>query len=106
MRIAAELIATGRASHAWLGAQVNSDIATRGARIIDVVKQRPPQPETVSAVLPRVHVENASAMRPVDALRAWLRDNIPSTALPVSMRRLRNPPRPAARTTTKAKQRA
>ena len=32
MRIAAELIATGRASHAWLGAQVNSDIATRGRR--------------------------------------------------------------------------
>src|SRR6185312_8251597 len=72
MRIAAELIATGRASHAWLGAQVNSDIATRGARIIDVVKQRPPQPETVTALLPRLHVENASAMRPVDALRARL----------------------------------
>ena len=105
MRIAAELIATGRASHAWLGAQVSSDIATRGARIIDVVKQRPPQPETVTALLPRVHVENASA-RQVDALRAWLRDNIPSTALRVSMRRLRNPPRPAVRTTTKAKQRA
>ena len=62
--------------------------------------------KTVSALLPRLHVENASAMRPVDALRAWLRDNIPSTALPVSMRRLRNTPRPAARTTTKAKQRA
>ena len=106
MRIAAELIATGRASHAWLGAQVSSDIATRGASIIDVVKQRPPQPETVTALLPRLHVENASAMRPVDALRAWLRDNIPSTALPVSMRRLRNPPRPAARMTTNAKQRA
>ena len=51
------------------------------------VKQRPPQPETVRALLPRLHVENASAMRQVDALRAWLRDNIPSTALPVSMRR-------------------
>ena len=35
------------------------------------VKLRPPQPETVTALLPRVHVENASAMRPVDALRAW-----------------------------------
>ena len=70
MRIAAELIATGQASHAWLGAQVSSDIATRGASIIDVVKLRPPQPETVTALLPRLHVENASAMRPVDALRA------------------------------------
>ena len=35
------------------------------------VKQRPPQPETVTALLPRLHVENASAMRQVDALRAW-----------------------------------
>ena len=41
MRIAAELIATGRASHAWLGAQVNSDMATRGARIIDVTPGSP-----------------------------------------------------------------
>ena len=51
------------------------------------VEQRPPQPETVTALLRRLHVENASAMRQVDALRAWLRDNIPSTALRVSMRR-------------------
>ena len=50
------------------------------------VKQRPPQPKTVTALLPRLHVENASAMRPVDALRAWLCDNIPSTALRVSLR--------------------
>ena len=50
------------------------------------VKQRRPQPETVAALLRR-HVENASAMRQVDALRAWLRDNVPSTALRVSMRR-------------------
>src|SRR6476646_11233481 len=28
--------------------------------------------KTVSALLPRLHVENASAMRPVDALRARL----------------------------------
>src|SRR6476619_4701250 len=57
-----------------------------GASIIANVKQRPPQPETVTALLPRLHVENAAAMRQVDALRAWLRDNILSTALPVSMR--------------------
>ena len=43
MRIAAELIATGRASHGWLGAQVSSDIATRGARIIDVTPVAPPR---------------------------------------------------------------
>lgn len=45
------------------------------------VKQRPPQPKTVTALLPRLHIQNASAMPQVDALRAWLRDNIPSTTL-------------------------
>jgi putative serine protease PepD len=41
MRIAAELITTGRATHAWLGAQANSDVATRGARIVDVTPGSP-----------------------------------------------------------------
>ena len=41
MRIAAELIATGRASHAWLGAQVSNDMSTRGARIVDVTAGSP-----------------------------------------------------------------
>lgn len=41
IRIAGELIATGRASHAWLGAQVNSDMAARGARIVDVTAGSP-----------------------------------------------------------------
>ena len=41
MRIAAELIATGRASHGWLGAQVSSDMAARGARIVDVTAGSP-----------------------------------------------------------------
>ena len=36
LRIVAELIATGRASHAWLGAEVVDDITTPGARIVDV----------------------------------------------------------------------
>ena len=36
LRIVAELNATGRASHAWLGAQVVNDITARGARIVDV----------------------------------------------------------------------
>ena len=51
------------------------------------VKQRPPQPERLRRCCARLHVENLSATRQVDALRAWLRDNIPSTALRVSMRR-------------------
>ena len=41
IRIAAELIATGRASHGWLGAQVSSDMTTRGARIVDVTAGSP-----------------------------------------------------------------
>ena len=41
MRIAGELIATGRASHAWLGAQVSSVMAARGARIVDVTAGSP-----------------------------------------------------------------
>jgi putative serine protease PepD len=35
-RIAAELVATGRASHGWLGAQVSSDMDPYGAKIIGV----------------------------------------------------------------------
>jgi S1-C subfamily serine protease len=35
-RVAAELIASGQASHGWLGAQVSSEVNTDGARIISV----------------------------------------------------------------------
>lgn len=41
MRIASELIATGHASHGWLGAKVSSDTAARGARIDDVTAGSP-----------------------------------------------------------------
>jgi putative serine protease PepD len=41
MRIAAELTATVRASHAWLGAQVSNDMFIRGARIVDVTAGSP-----------------------------------------------------------------
>jgi putative serine protease PepD len=41
MRIASELIATGHASHGWLGAKVSSDLAARGARIDDVTPGSP-----------------------------------------------------------------
>ena len=51
------------------------------------VEQRPAQPETVTALLRQLHMDKASAMREVDALRAWLRDNFPNAALRVSMRR-------------------
>jgi putative serine protease PepD len=41
MRIASELIATGHASHGWLGAKVSSDMTARGARIDDVTPGSP-----------------------------------------------------------------
>ena len=40
-RIAAELAATGRASHGWLGVQATSDVDAHGARIIGVVSGGP-----------------------------------------------------------------
>jgi putative serine protease PepD len=40
-RIAAELTATGRASHGWLGVQASSDLAAHGARINGVASGSP-----------------------------------------------------------------
>ncbi len=40
-RIAAELIATGRASHAWLGAQVSGDADPHGAKVVRVESGSP-----------------------------------------------------------------
>ena len=40
-RIASELIATGTASHAWLGAQVGTEMDAEGARIVGVTSGSP-----------------------------------------------------------------
>jgi putative serine protease PepD len=40
-RIAGELVATGRASHAWLGVEAKSDPNSYGARVIDVTSHSP-----------------------------------------------------------------
>ena len=40
-RIAGELIATGRATHGWLGVQASNDVSSRGARIIGVTDSSP-----------------------------------------------------------------
>jgi putative serine protease PepD len=40
-RIAAELTATGQASHGWLGVQASSDLAAHGARINGVASGSP-----------------------------------------------------------------
>jgi len=55
-RIAAELIATGRASHAWLGAQASGDADNAGARIISVTSDSPAEAAglTVGAVVTKV----------------------------------------------------
>jgi putative serine protease PepD len=43
-RIAAQLAATGRASHGWLGVQASSDLAADSARINGVASGGPPRP--------------------------------------------------------------
>jgi putative serine protease PepD len=48
-RIAAELLATGRASHAWLGAKVSSDTDPHGAKIIGVESGSPAEAAGLTA---------------------------------------------------------
>jgi putative serine protease PepD len=48
-RIAAELMATGRASHAWLGAQVSGDRDPYGAKIIGVERGSPAEAAGLTA---------------------------------------------------------
>jgi putative serine protease PepD len=48
-RIAGELTATGRASHAWLGAQVSSDTDPYGAKIIGVESRSPAEAAGLTA---------------------------------------------------------
>ena len=45
------------------------------------------QPETVAKLLRQLGLRNASAAQEADALRAWVRDNVPNQALRVSIRR-------------------
>jgi putative serine protease PepD len=66
-RIARELIATGRASHAWLGAQVSNETTCHGARIIGVTGGSPAASGGLStgAVVTRIDdhpVESSAAL--------------------------------------------
>jgi hypothetical protein len=45
------------------------------------------QPETVATLLRQLGMHNASGVQQADALRDWVRANVPNTALQVSMRR-------------------
>jgi hypothetical protein len=44
-------------------------------------------PETVAKLVRPVGLRNASAVQQADALRAWVRDNVPNPGLRVSIRR-------------------
>ena len=45
------------------------------------------QPETVATLLRQLGVRNASGGQEADALRAWVRGNVPNRALRLSIRR-------------------
>jgi hypothetical protein len=44
-------------------------------------------PETVAKLVRQVGLRNASAVQQADALRAWVRDNVPNQGLRLSIRR-------------------
>jgi putative serine protease PepD len=75
-RIADELIATGKATHASLGVQVTSDKGTPGAKVVDVV----PNGAAASAGVPKGVVVTKVDDRPInsaDALVAAVRSKAP-----------------------------
>jgi putative serine protease PepD len=80
MRIAAELIATGHASHGWLGAQVSGDMATRGARIVDVT---PGSPAAAAGLTPGAVVTEVGdhVIDSGDALIAAVQSRAPGTSI-------------------------
>ena len=75
-RIADQLIATGKASHASLGVRVSSDASTHGARIVDVTNSGP----AATAGLPKgavVTKVDDRAIDSADALVAAVRSRAP-----------------------------
>jgi putative serine protease PepD len=80
IRIAAELIATGHASHGWLGAQVSGDMATRGARIVDVT---PGSPAAAAGLTPGAVVTEVGdhVIDSGDALIAAVQSRAPGTSI-------------------------
>ena len=75
-RIADQLIATGKASHASLGVRVSSDATTHGARIVDVINSGP----AATAGLPKGAVVTKLDDRVIDgadALVAAVRSRAP-----------------------------
>jgi hypothetical protein len=59
-------------------------ISIESSKLVDELSM---QPETVAKLLRQLGLHNASALQEADALRAWVRDNVPNQALRVSIRR-------------------
>jgi putative serine protease PepD len=76
-RIASELIATGRASHAWLGVQAENELNTYGARIVGVASGSPAAAAGLStgALVTRV---DGQPVPNADALIAAVQSKAPS----------------------------
>jgi putative serine protease PepD len=79
-RIAGELIATGRASHAWLGVRVIDDPDTDGARIVDVASQSPAAAGGLSSGVLVTRVDSR-AVRSANALIAAVQSKPPSAPM-------------------------
>jgi putative serine protease PepD len=79
-RIAGELIATGRAAHAWLGAQARDDPNTYGARIVGVASGSPAAAAGLAtgALVTRV---DSQAVRSANALTAAVQSKAPNAAM-------------------------
>ena len=79
-RIASELIATGRASHAWLGVQARNDLNTYGARIVDVASDSPAAAAGLStgALVTRV---DSQLVQSANALIAAVQSKAPSARM-------------------------
>jgi putative serine protease PepD len=80
MRIADELRTTGHASHGWLGVQVNSDMTSRGAEIVDVTPGSPAEAAGLSqgAVVTEV---DGQAIRTGSALVATVQSKAPGSSV-------------------------
>ena len=83
-RIAGELIATGTASHGWLGVQVDTDPNTPGARIIGVSDHSPAAASGLSdgALVTKVDDQMVNS---ADAFVAAVQSKAPGTKVTVGI---------------------
>lgn len=82
-RIAGELIATGSATHGWLGTEVGDDVSDRGARIIGLTDGSPAAAAKLSlgAVITKV---DDQVIGSANALVAAVRSRAPGTQMRLS----------------------